>query len=168
MELSVGIAGNDALALGSHVDIGRGPIAGLDVREHRHSGVAPQLILPIHGVHRHFAELGPGERRAGPEGSVAVPVQDAHQTQGLHRHGGIPVADIGKSDRTAGGGTRRQCQQGHRRAHRQQQAQNSSFHICSPFIPPAALPPAGAWMLWLPDRCRTGCPAPPRAKTRPT
>ena len=57
----------------------------------------------------------------------------AHQAQGLHRHGGLRVADVSEPDGVRRGRARRQDQQGRRHAHRQQGAQKSFFHR---FLPP--------------------------------
>ena len=106
---------------------------GLHVREHRDGPVEAQLTLSVHGVHRHLAELGPGQHRVRAEVAVLVAVQHAHQAQGLHRHGGLRVADVSEPDGVRRGRARRQDQQGRRHAHRQQGAQKSFFHR---FLPP--------------------------------
>ena len=130
VEFAVRIAGNDVLPLGRHIDVGGGPVGGLHIREHRDGAVQAQLALAVHGVDRHFAELRPVQLGGGAEAAVAVAVQHTHQPQGLHRHGGILVADVGKADgiRRRGG----HSQQGRCHAHRQQQRENSLFHICFP------------------------------------
>ena len=138
---------------------------GLHIREDGNGGVPPQFAAAVHGEDGHFAELGPGQHRAGAEGAVAVAVQHAHEPQGLHGGGGIAVADIGKA-----GGVRRpgrHRQQGAQHADRQQPGQNSFFHKSLSFNPPAGLPQAGVSMLLPPDSCQTARPELPTGQRPP-
>ena len=130
VELAVGIAGDDGLAFCRHVDERGSPVRGLHIREHRNRAIQSQLALTVHGVDRHFAELRPVELCGGAEAAVAVTVQHTHQPQGLHRRGSVPVRNIRKADGIRRGG--RHGQQGRRHTYRQQQRENSLFHICFP------------------------------------
>lgn len=130
MEHPVGIAGDDALALGRHIDIRRRPVGGLHIGEYRHRPVKAQLAFAVHGVDRHFAELRPGQHAAGTERAVGIAVQHAHEPQRLHGHDRFLVLDVGKAYGL--GRLRREHQRRGRQTHRHEQTYHSFFHIDSP------------------------------------
>ena len=164
LELPVGKSGDDAL-FRRHVDVGGRPEGGLHIREDGNGGIPSQFLAAVHGVDRHFAELGAGQRRVGPERAVAVAVQHTHEPQGLNGGCRVVVRHVGEPGGIGRPG--RHCQQGRQHTDCQQPCQNSFFHKSLSFTPPAGLPQAAIWMPWPPGSCRTARPAPQKARRPP-
>ena len=111
-------------ALGGYGHIATGPVSGGHVGKDGAVHLGGDLVAVAHDLHRHLAELGPGQGAARLKVAGAGAADDAQQPEDLRRLGGGLVGDVGEGGGLPGRGGG-QDQQSRRQRARQHQGQKT-------------------------------------------
>ena len=111
-------------SLGGHGHVAAGPVGGGHVGKDGAVHLGGDLVAVAHDLHRHLAELGPGQGAARLKIAGAGAADDAQQPEDLRRLGGRLVGDVGEGGGLPGCGGG-QDQQSYRQRTRQHQGQKT-------------------------------------------